>query len=183
MKKNIVMQVCDRYKNNYSMDTIRSCADFDTNTVIEPETASIGYLAEPAMQGANYQIIDDRYCYIPSQRAVENDPSYSIRNDEYADAFRRATNRNLLKTEYPVYIGINGYPRLVVLNAKDYQLWANNKTPIVPTDSFMVEMARINPYRIIIEEDGIHAHLVPNPMSTTTAICSNCGRVGVIENG
>lgn len=176
----IVTRVPVRYlKEKYSLDVMRECINFDGQYILDPYTRAIGCIAEPMVQDENYRILND--CPRDSHLSIKMDDEYSYKNDDVIRAFRRAFNRDPLANEIPLFVGPDGYERLVVLSEKDYKIWAENQVNINPEIGLLIQLARLCPYMIIFGPDGIHAHVELSPYSTTTGWCSNCGKLHILH--
>jgi YHS domain-containing protein len=176
----IVTRVPVRYlQKKYSLEVMRECINYEGQYILDPYTRAIGCIADPIVQGKNYRVYDG--CPRDSYIAVKMDDDYSYENDDVIRAFRSAFNREPMRDEIPLFVGPDGYERLVVLSESDYNKWAQNQMNINPEIGLLVQLARVCPYMILFGPDGIHAKVVLNPNSTTTAFCSNCNKLHIIH--
>lgn len=176
----IVTRVPVRYlQERYSLEVMRECINYEGQYILDPYTRAIGCIADPIVQDKNYRILND--CPRDPYLAVKMDDNYSADNDDVIQAFIRAFNRNPFKDEIPLFVGPDGYERLVVLTESDYRKWAENQPNINPEIGLLIQLARTCPYMIIFGPDGIHARVELNPNSTTTAYCSNCNKLHIIH--
>jgi hypothetical protein len=191
--KNITMRVSKNYVDSLTVDQLRYLADFDAQMVCNPSVAGTGLIMEPAIQGPEYKPV---YGYIPSHVGLLTDDSYSMENDEYTEAFvegygrmPKEHNENLTFVGNPENENKREQNRLAVMTDRDYKIWCNNQvpmhnTPLIvnrgrPTQTTIdrTKLARLGPYRIEYGPDGKKCTVGLNPLSYSTAYCSNCGQL------
>lgn len=191
---NVVMRVSQNYIDKYpfaDIDKLKSLSDFDKQLICDESVAEIGTIMEPAFQGPEYKPV---YGYLPSPIGLEMDDSYGPDNDEYTEAFEEGYGRKpRAHNENPVFVGSvmdekdKKRQRLAVFNDRDYEKWAYNHAPMIPKDiifspktpdEFVFDGAKVScipPYRTEYGPDGKKATVGLNPLSSSNAVCNQCG--------